>query len=61
MGVLRKLHRHEATAPGTGVARLGLRYGDCWRDTPSTARLLPTRGCHGNGESRRPGFRKPES
>ncbi|XP_058997797.1 centriolar satellite-associated tubulin polyglutamylase complex regulator 1 isoform X1 [Mustela lutreola] len=34
MAVLRNLHRREATAAGTGVASLGLRYGGCLRDTP---------------------------
>ncbi|XP_032700555.1 UPF0705 protein C11orf49 homolog isoform X3 [Lontra canadensis] len=59
MAVLRNLNRREATAAGTGVASLGLRYGDCLRDTSSTSRLLPPRGCRGNG--REPATWVPEA
>ncbi|XP_027435332.1 UPF0705 protein C11orf49 homolog isoform X4 [Zalophus californianus] len=59
MAVLRNLDRREATASGTGVASLGLRYGDCLRDTPSTSRLLSPRGCPGNG--REPATWVPEA
>lgn len=43
MGVLRNLDRDEKTVPGTSVASVALRYGDCLRDTSSASRLSSRR------------------